>query len=418
VANAAAHDWAAVVGSALSPKRYSTGKNFRGPQSNPVICPPSDPDTPTPPARCDDSAYGKGVGGQLVYEIDLPGGSECTAWFAVGGSDEGPAAARAEQAAALEDPAGALRRKVAERLALSRNTSLELPGDPLLAQGIDWSKQNLADMVQDVRNLQLRPVDQGRAYPAPVARLERARFVGAGWPDYPWLFATDGEYTAFASVAIGQFEPIKDHLRALRDVSRKVNHDSGKVVHEVITDGSVYFGTLDDPGNTDETVKFPSAVALVWRWTGDRTFLDEMYDFAKANMRYVLTSLDKDRDLWPEGLGNVERPGMGEEKLDSTVYTIRGLRDLAALARAKRDGATELWAEARASAMEGRFDSACGCRAFHSMPIRSAIPINAKSSSVTGLASPPWRSSWTAAATRFSVSRTAGAATMRCNFVK
>jgi hypothetical protein len=49
---------------------------------------------------------------------------------------------------------------------------------------------------------------------------------------------------------------------------------------------------------------------------------------------------------------------MGEEKLDSTVYTIRGLRDLAALARAKRDLATELWAEARASAMEARFDSA------------------------------------------------------------
>ena len=43
--------------------------------------------------------------------------------------------------------------------------------------------------------------------------------MGAGFPDYPWMFATDGEYTAFASVAVGQFEAIKDHLRALRDVS-------------------------------------------------------------------------------------------------------------------------------------------------------------------------------------------------------
>ena len=322
-----------------------------------MICPSSDPGTPKPPARCDDSAYGKGAGGQLVYDIDVPGSSECTVWFAVGGSDEGPAAARAEQAAALADPAGALQRKVAERLALSRNTRLELPGDPLLAEGIDWSKQNLADMVQDVRELQLRPVDQGRAYPAPIDRLARARFVGAGWPDYPWLFATDGQYTAFASVALGQFEPIKDHLRALRDASRKVNGDSGKVIHEVITDGSVYFGTIEDPGNTDETVKFPSAVALVWRWTGDQRFLDEMYDFAKANMRYVFASLDKDRDLWPEGLGaEVERRDMGEEEVDNAVYTIRGLRDLAALARAKRDNATELWAESRASAMEARFD--------------------------------------------------------------
>ena len=31
-----------------------------------------------------------------------------------------------------------------------------------------------------------------------------------------WLFATDGEYTAFASVAMGQFEAIKDHLIGLR----------------------------------------------------------------------------------------------------------------------------------------------------------------------------------------------------------
>ena len=28
--------------------------------------------------------------------------------------------------------------------------------------------------------------------------MAKARFVGAGFPDYPWLFATDGEFTAFA----------------------------------------------------------------------------------------------------------------------------------------------------------------------------------------------------------------------------
>jgi hypothetical protein len=105
------------------------------------------------------------------------------------------------------------------------------------------------------------------------------RFLGAGFPDYPWLFGTDGEYTAFASV--GQFEPIKDHLRALKEVSDILNNGSGKVVHEVVTDGSVYFGSNADPGNTDETAKFPSAVALIWRWTGDNSFRDEMYGFTK-----------------------------------------------------------------------------------------------------------------------------------------
>ena len=48
-----------------------------------------------------------------------------------------------------------------------------------------------------------------------------------------------------------------------------------------------------------------------------------------------VAGLDEDQDGWPEGLGNVERPGMGQEKLDNAVYTIRGYADLAEMARAK-----------------------------------------------------------------------------------
>ncbi|MGH3585823.1 MAG: hypothetical protein ACRDQ0_05830, partial [Pseudonocardia sp.] len=173
---------------------------------------------------------------------------------------------------------------------------------------------------------------------------------------YPWLFGTDGEYTAFASVAMGQFGPIKDHLRALRDVSEIVNEGSGKVVHEVTPDGAVYFGANEDPGNTDETSKFPSAVALIWRWTGDDAFRDDLYDFNVRAMRYVVDRLDEDGDGWPEGLGTVERPGMGEEKLDNTVYTIRGLRDLADMARSKGDAETAAWASSAAAEMEQAFE--------------------------------------------------------------
>ena len=204
----------------------------------------------------------------------------------------------------------------------------------------------------------MRWTDEGKQYPASAGTLARARFLGAGFPDYPWLFATDGEYTAFASVAAGQFEPIADHLRALRDVSQLVNGDSGKVVHEVVTDGSVYFGANADAGNTDETAKFPSAVALVWRWTGDDRLRDDLYDQAVSGMHYVLEQLDADGDGWPEGLGNVEREGMGEEKLDNTVSTIRGLYDLADLARSKGDGATAEWAESHARSAEAAFEGA------------------------------------------------------------
>ena len=235
---------------------------------------------------------------------------------------------------------------------------MSLPGDPLLQRSVRWSKQNLAESVQEARNLAIRPTNAGTQYPPPVGKVDKIRWIGAGWPDYPWLFATDGEYSGFAAVAAGQFQAIKDHLRALRDVSEVANHGSGKVVHEVTSDGQVYFGANDDPGNTDETAKFPSLVALVWRWTGDNAFRDDLYDFAKRNMRYIYRELDADGDGWPEGLGNVERPGMGEEKLDNTVYTIRGLRDLADLAQSKGDNATRTWATSKADDLERRFDSA------------------------------------------------------------
>src|ERR687896_407426 len=138
-----------------------------------------------------------------------------------------------------------------------------------------------------------------------------------------------------------------------------LNDGSGIVTHEVVSDGSIWFGhdsvrTNPDTGeetynfNTDETVKFPSAVALLWRWTGDNAFRDQMYDFSKRNLRAVVERLDEDGDGWPEGSGNVERGGMGVEKLDNSVYLIRGLYDLADLARSKGDRSTEEWARNRA----------------------------------------------------------------------
>jgi hypothetical protein len=198
-----------------------------------------------------------------------------------------------------------------------------------------------------------------------LGTVDSARWVGAGFPDYPWMFATDGEYTAFASVAMGQFAPIKDHLIGLRDVSEILNDGSGIVTHEVISEGSNWFGhdsinarTGAYNFNTDETVKFPSAVALVWRWTGDDRFRDELYDFSRRGMRAVVDRLDEDGDGWPEGSGNVERGGMGVEKLDNSVYLIRGLYDLADMARSRRDGRTYPWARNLARRLHQRFEGA------------------------------------------------------------
>jgi hypothetical protein len=352
-ANATAHDFAAFVGSSLRPTAHALGPNNRGPQDPAVICPADG----TTPARCDDSLVGKGTGGRLTYDVSLAAGQSKTIWFAVAGSDNGVSAAQREYRRALSSPEGLLKAKTRDRQEIDSMSVVDLPGDRLLQQSVEWSKQNLADSVQEARNLRIRDVNEGKDYPAPVGTVPTARWFGAGFPDYPWLFATDGEYMAFAAVAAGQFGTVKTHLRALRDVSDLLNNRSGKVAHEVVPTGDVYFGSNQSAGNTDETVKFPSAVALLWRWTGDNKFRDEMYDFSVRNLQYVYRELDMDGDGWPEGLANVERAGMGVEKLDSTVYLARGLRDLADLAASKNDTQVQQWATTRANDLESRFEA-------------------------------------------------------------
>jgi hypothetical protein len=358
--NAPDHDYAALVASDRDPiagETEGSPNGFRGPQGT-NICTAQEP-----PSACDDGPFGRGTGGQLRYRVTVPGRSSETLWIAVAGSDDGLTPARRELAAALRNPGGQLAAKIADRDRWGGFTQLSLPGDRRLERAVDWGKQNILDLTRASRDLQIRWTDQGRQFPPPAGVVRRARWVGAGFPDYPWMFATDGEYTAFASVAVGQFEAIKDHLRALRDVSDILNDRSGIVTHEVVSDGSNWFGHDSvNPAtgaynfNTDETVKFPSAVALVWRWTGDNAFRNDLYDFAKRNLRAVVERLDQDGDGWPEGSGNVERGGMGAEKLDNAVYLIRGLFDLADMARSRGDNATFRWAKNRARDLQSRFE--------------------------------------------------------------
>jgi hypothetical protein len=354
------HHYAALVAANQDPasgEAAASNGAYRGPQGANVCS------AQEMPSACDDGPFGKGTGGELRYEVTVPAGGSKTLWVAAAGSDNGLPAAQSELAGALQDPAGALAAKVAARDKLSKWSQVSLPGDRLLQNAIDWGKQNLADTTQTASDLQIRWTNQGKQFPPPLGKVGHARWFGAGYPDYPWIFATDGEYTNFAAVALGQFDTAKDHLRALRDISDVLNNRSGIVVHEAVSDGSIWFGhdsvnpdTKINDFNTDETVKFPSAVALIWRWTGDNRFRDEMYDFAKRNLQVVDRRLDVDHDGWPEGSGNVERTGMGPEKLDNGVYYIRSLYDLADMARSKHDRATAKWATRLARKLQRQFE--------------------------------------------------------------
>jgi hypothetical protein len=362
------HHYAALVGTSLKPDSGTIGHQFWGPQPG-HVCTGTEPGAPADPkpSVCDDGPFGKGTGGELTYSVQLPAHGSKTVWLAVAGSDSGLSDARHQLHEVLEHPAQDLAAKLAYRQQLASRTQLSLPGDPTLAAAVDWGKQNLADLTLSARNLQIRWTNQGKQFPAPLGTLAKASWIGAGYPDYPWIFGTDAEYTAFAAVAVGQFSAIENHLRALRNVSDILNNRSGVVTHEVVSDGSIWFGhdsqttnadgTKTNDFNTDETVKFPSTVALIWRWTGDNSFRDEMYDFTVRNLKYVVNKLDADRDGWPEGSGNVERTGMGPEKVDNAVYLIRGLYDLSDMARSKHDLRTYDWAEDLADKLKAKFDT-------------------------------------------------------------
>ena len=358
------HAYTALVGSDRAPHEGKTGPGFYGPFGAGRVCAAN---SQAMPSECDDGPFGRGTGGRLHYKLRVPGNGSETVWIAVAGSENSPAEAQQELAALTADPAGLLAEQRAKREQLSRWTRLDLPADRRLADSIDWGKQNLRDLTQVAEKLELRWTDEGRRWDL-EGSLDRMRWVGAGFPDYPWLFGVDGEYTAHASVTLGQFDPIKDHMRALRDISDQLSDGSGVVVHEVVADGSIWHGKdsrTTDPDthvttydfNTDEIVKFPAAIALIWRWTGDAGFRNEMLDFMRRNLEYVATQLDEDRDGWPEGNGNVERRGMGEEKLDNAVYYIRALYDYADMAASAGQASAAAAAVARADALLARFEA-------------------------------------------------------------
>ena len=313
---------------------------------------------------------GNGTGGSLRWNLSVGGGQERTLWVAVAGSHTSKSEATSALNGALNDPESLLSQKVSSRLALLNKTQVDLP-DQDLQEAFDWGKLNMADLTRTVKDMKVRDVDEGRAYPSPSATISSATGIGAGFPDYPWYFGTDGAYTAYPLLVSGQWDTIKEHLRTVKDVSRIVNGSTGKVVHEVVTDGSVYWGANDDPGNTNETAQFATAVEQVWRWSGDNGFRDEMYPFIVDGMRYITSAsgcppqnppaegtCDDDNDGWPEGYGMVERTGMGEEKLDNTAYTWQALRALEGMAKSKRDSQTARWADREADAMEANLDAA------------------------------------------------------------
>jgi glycogen debranching enzyme len=332
--------WYALVSAALDPQDRETGFQSLG-----AGFPPT-------------TSKHNGATGTLKYQVTLKGKSSTTVWFAIAGSNVDKAEASGALTLGLASPDGLLSTKTSGRQQVLSQAQIHVPDEAIQA-AFDWGKLNLADMQRTVRNVMVRDTMEGTVYPSPLTpTFPVLSGFGAGYPDYPWFFGTDGAYTTFSLAAVGQWEEAKNHLAAIRQVSQLVNGTTGKVLHEIVTDGSIYFGTNAQNGDVNETAEFATAVATLWRWSGDNSVRDDNYDFIKAGLNYItndLVTANLNPDGWPEGAGMVEATGMGAIKLDVAVYTIRALNDLVEMADSKGDTATRVWATNKASALTNKF---------------------------------------------------------------
>src|SRR6266540_5892450 len=152
------------------------------------------------------------------------------------------------------------------------------------------------------------------------------RGLGGGLMEYPWWFGTE-TYSLQALMASGNFDLAKQTLRLLKNQSMKAN-GNGRIVHEVTTNGVV-----SNPGTTQETAQFILTVGKLFDWTGDLDFAREMYPAMKMGIDWLLTDMDENKNLFPEGYGIMEVYGLNAELIDVAVYTQQALRATARIAR-------------------------------------------------------------------------------------
>lgn len=155
--------------------------------------------------------------------------------------------------------------------------------------------------------------------------------VTAGIPDYPWWFGVDSEYALKGYMAIGQKEAVYSTIKLLDSVSNAVN-GNGKIIHEMSSNGAVF-----NSGNINETPQFASLIWEIYKWNGDKTFLETYYPTIKKGLEWLMKENDANKNLFPDGFGMMEIHGMDSEMIDVAVYTQRAFEDATKIANELND---------------------------------------------------------------------------------
>ncbi|HEY1352549.1 MAG TPA: hypothetical protein VGF67_23260 [Ktedonobacteraceae bacterium] len=261
---------------------------------------------------------GEGISGRLSYALCLPANGTQDMTLAIAGSTRSGKAAMTTFRDALAETAALCEHRRQSYQQLLTRCALD-SSDALIDTAFGWAKVTLQMLERDVPGI--------------------GRGIAAGLPDHPWWLGNDTAYATLALVASGQFELALASLRNLVRHSERVNGD-GAVVHEILTQGQVH-----DNGLLVEIPLFVRACYHAFRWTGDRSFLQEVYGFCKRGLLdALLRKHDRDGNLCASGRGLVEtrelqRAG-GMKTLDIAAYTHQALVCLAELAAEVNDQAS------------------------------------------------------------------------------
>ncbi len=188
---------------------------------------------------------------------------------------------------------------------LKQTAEIQIP-DPELQQAYEWIKYNTDWLIRDVPGI-------GRGF-------------GAGLQDYPWWFGVDSEYTIQGLITTGRKELVYSTIELIHSLSEKEN-GNGRIVHEVSTNGAVF-----NPGNINETPQWASTIWEVYRWTGDREFLETYFPGIEKGLNWLLEENDKDGNLLPDGYGMMEIHGLESEMIDVAAYSQKAFSDAAQMA--------------------------------------------------------------------------------------
>lgn len=181
---------------------------------------------------------------------------------------------------------------------------IQIP-DPDLQLAFEWVKYNTDWLIRDVPEI--------------------GRGIGAGLQDYPWWFGVDSEYTLKGLIATGRKDLVYSTIELIHSLSEKEN-GNGRIIHEVSTNGEVF-----NAGNLNETPQFASLIWEVYRWTGDRIFVEKYFPTIEKGLQWLLEQ-DHDGNLVADGYGMMEIHGLQSEMIDVAAYSQRAFADASQLA--------------------------------------------------------------------------------------